>query len=393
MSRYWSDSASLFKTEIVPQRRDPRVAGALALYKTYKDYAPVLGKRVREGYNSLINMARTRSGRSYRGNNYMRRNVRQRVTPRVARGVQSGLGVTVQHDARSIYRKKTMPRYRKKRWKRFKRKINAVSEKDLGSRTVVFNKSQAFTNSTSGNHGLAYCALYSAGGVGDSFMSDMVNMSGYENVDGNPTHAAGADIQKSTKFLFQSGVLDVTFRNTSYKNVGGVATLASEAKLEVDVYELISSNTWSSTAATRSDITACLSYGAGSTDNLGGGGLGIGYQARGSTPWDFPTALSYYRLKILKKTKYFVNNSDVFTYQVRDPKRHVINQERMEQLEGGNLPRWTRHVLIVFKLVPGLTIGTGEGEYTESLTMGMTRKYLYKIEGVNENRDRYLTNT
>ena len=88
-----------------------------------------------------------------------------------------------------------------------------------------------------------------------------------------------------------------------------------------------------------------------------------------------------------------MNNNDTFTYQVRDPKRRVITEEKMREAVGGNLPRWTRHLLIIFKLVPGLTVGSTDGTYKEQLYMGITRKYFYKIEGVNADRDRYLANT
>ena len=51
----------------------------------------------------------------------------------------SGLGVTQQHDRRMVYRKRRMSRRLKRRWRNFSRKVLSVSEKDLGSRTVVRN--------------------------------------------------------------------------------------------------------------------------------------------------------------------------------------------------------------------------------------------------------------
>jgi len=302
----------------------------------------------------------------------------------------SGQGVTTQHDERRIYTKRGMPRRMKRRWKRFKSKVLAVSEKDLGSRTVVFNKLQTFPNSTSGLQGLAYCALYSANGTGDSFMSDLASLSALENT-GNPTAAAGSTVYDTTKWIFKSGVMDVTFRNTSGVLDSELALiLASEAKLEVDVYEILSNRPWSDTSFNASDITGALARGTGITPNIGGTGTDIVISRRGCTPWDVPAGLGYWSLKILKKTKYFVPNGDTFTYQVRDPKRRVMMQEKMQTLEGGNCPGWTRHLLVIFKLVPGLTLGLSPGNYVESLTLGLTRKYFYKIEGVNEDRDQYI---
>lgn len=380
-------------------RRGPQFAGALAALETYNKYAPAV-KRKFEEYSNYFNAMKTRSGRRYRvALNRFNRNVRPRGY-RSARGgvaaragVRSGQGVTVQHDARSIYRKKRAPRSVRKRWRRFCRKIHAVAEKDFGTRTVVFNKTQAFTNTSSSNHGLAYCSLYSLNGTGDSFMQDLYNMAVLENLNANPTAAAGITVNDSTKWLFQSGILDVTFRNSSTYNQAGVQVASADAKLEVDVYELLSNRDWTDQSGPFSDITSCFARGATQTLNLGGAGTGVTLPARGVTPWDLPYALSYFRLKILKKTKYFVNNNDTFTYQIRDPKRRVIMQDRMDSSEGGNLVKWSRHLLVIFKLVPGLSVGAGVGQYTESLTVGMTRKYMYKIEGANEDRDRLLQNT
>jgi len=330
---------------------------------------------------------------------YVGRAVGRRVRPRSSRSFtqtrtqrrqRSGQGVTTQRDERRIYTKRSMPYGQKRQWKRFTNRVHAVSEKDLGSRTVVFNKLQAFSNVTSGNQGVAYCALYSANGTGDSFMADLNSMSALENT-GNPTSAAGITVADTTKWIFKSGIMDVTLRNTStFTDSLGTET-ASEAKLEVDVYEILSSKEWSTTTATYSDITSALAgKGTTITANIGGAGTGVTLPLRGVTPWDAPAGLGFFRMKILKKTKYFVPNGDTFTYQMRDPKRRVAMQEKMETIQGGNKPGWTRHLLIIFKLVPGLTIGNVAGTYQESLTLGITRKYFYKVEGANEDRDRYV---
>lgn len=345
----------------------------------------------RQAFGSLARVGGPMIGRALRSRLSLRSGRSFTRTSR-RKNVHSGQGVTTQHDERRIYTKRNMPRRKKRRWKLFKNKVLAVSEKDLGSRTVVFNKLQDFANVTSGNQGLAYCALYSANGTGDSFMADMNSISGIEN-PGNPTAAAGSTIYDTTKWIFKSAIMDVTFRNTStITTVGPIVSLASEAKLEVDVYEILASRQWSTTDGAVSDITSAFSTkGSTITPNIGGAGTGVVLTLRGVTPWDIPAALSYWRMKILKKTKYFVPNGDTFTYQVRDPKRRVTMQERMEKMEGGNTVGWTRHLLVVFKLVPGLTVGAGVGTYQEHLTLGITRKYFYKIEGVNEDRDLYAT--
>ena len=68
-------------------------------------------------------------------------------------------------------------------------------------------------------------------------------------------------------------------------------------------------------------------------------------------------------------------------------------QENMEKVSGCNMPGWTRHLLLVTKLVPGLTLGTTDGTYKETFKIGLTRKYFYKIEGASDTRDRYVLDT
>lgn len=307
--------------------------------------------------------------------------------------VRSGIGVTNQHDSRSVYRRTRQPRRKRRRWRKFTNKVHAVAENELGTRTVLFNKTIVSTNTNPTNHGIADYALYSWQSSSTN-LNDLDQMGTYEN-GSDPTANQGITISKSTKWLFKSGILDITFRNTSYVlNASLVAIPAPEAKLEVDVYDMLSSRYFQMDNTAIQSLVGALQQGALDTPPLNNIGPAISPVQRGSTPWDFPLSISSFRLKILKKTKYFVNNQDCFTYQVRDPKRHVITQNKMSSTDvGPNMPGMTRWILVIFKLLPGMTVGTASGQYGEQLTAGVTRKYMYKIEGANEDRDRYLANT
>nr|WAE43018.1 MAG: capsid protein [Cressdnaviricota sp.] len=387
----WYISTTVFsKTERRLSRRlfrSPVQQGALAAYNAARQISPYIGSA------AAGVMARRRFNNNARGRRSnvvaARRYVPIRSTRRAVRSGRSGRGTTTQHDRQSVYSKRSMPRGKKRQWRKFVSKVNAAAEKDLGTRTVVFNKSQAYGNTASTNQGYAYLALYSANGTGDSFMADLYNISNLENT-GNPTAAAGTTVDKTTKFLFKSGILDITVRNTSSINLAGVQTAAPEAKLEVDVYEITSPVEWDDTLGVKSDVSAALFVGDTQTLNIGGAGTAIKPDLRGVTPWDMPAALSHYRLRIQKKTKYFLQNGETFTYQMRDPKRRKTDRSKMVNALGGNRPGWTKHLYFVFKLVPGLSIGTAVNTYTEQLTIGMTRKYFYKIMGVTEDRDQYL---
>lgn len=86
----------------------------------------------------------------------------------------------------------------------------------------------------------------------------------------------------------------------------------------------------------------------------------------------------------------FIRNGQTATYQMRDPRRRVFTRGYMRETYGPNIPGKTRHLLIVAKSIPGFNVAsTGDDTIQERMDVGITRKYLYKIEGVNECRDQY----
>jgi len=358
----------------------------------------------------------TRSGRRYKVSarysgpytrtRVVRRNNNQRTAtiPLLTSGVssalrsrvRSGLGVTDNYDRKQVYRKRRMPRYRRRRWKRFVRRVHAVSEKELGSRTVVFNKSATFSNTNADQQTVGYCYLYSYAGGGsgnDTMSNDLYAMSTMEN-ELDPTLALGATVDNSTKWLFQSAVLDVTVRNTStFQVTEGNFVPDSLAKLELDIYELQVKIDADDANAAFTSIFDLLNNNETYTRALDAVGPEITIRLRGATPFDLTYVLSRWRMRIWKKTKYILNNGDCITYQVRDPKRRSINRRDMENGRGFNKAGMTRILLFIAKLVPGVTVGNAVGTFREGFTLGVTRKYLYKVEGLNDDRTRYVINT
>jgi len=306
--------------------------------------------------------------------------------------MSSGTGITTQHDRRQVYRKRNMPRRKKRRWKKFINRVHAVAEKELGSRTWLANNSIVCGNYTANQQGVLTLALYPLQST-NNWLNDLNTVAGLENVAGNPTTAAGITLENSTKLLFQSAIHDVTIRNTSFVREESGTPLDSRAKLELDIYEI---------SASKDFVNATTSYGnLGSLFNteeafvkvLNASGSTIKIDSRGATPFEIPFALGRYGVKIWKKTKFFIPNGDTITYQVRDPKRRVSTIKDLSNENGANKPKWTRFLFIFFKIVPGLTIGAQVGEYGEQITVGSTRKYFYKVEGANDDRDRYDAGT
>lgn len=329
--------------------------------------------------SALYNMARTRSGRQFRGNPRPRR--RQRTTGSSntttrRRAITSGQGVTAQYDKKLIYFKKSANPRRRRAWKRFSRKVHAVSEKSLGSRTIVKNFQVASdfgpAGGLAGQQMLTELALYPIKHDNKDYLNDI-----YDIVN-NETPGAATD---TSTMLFQSAVLDMTVANYSLDEAGAAMPV------EIDLYELTSSKRFADMDQVDKDLLQAFINGATSTSTVNGTQPAIQLTGRGVTPWDIPQALAQYRIKILKKTKYQLNSTNSFTYQIRDPKRHTINMQTIKDMDGDNLPGKTRFILMITKPIVGSSVGDGA---ILRLRTGLTRKYLYKYNSISGKADNLL---
>ena len=333
--------------------------------------------------------ARTNPGNPFMTRlNFARRNARSGILNAMRsrtlslsrrRNTSSGRGVTTQFDRSLIYRKRRMPRRRRRRWRKFIRRINTVSEKDLGSRTVVRNNlvSSNITMVTTAaqEQGRLIVALYPGVSTIDH-MNDVGEM------------ATDTDLGLNGKALFHSGILDMTVRNISEHNPLQVTALNPSITLEIDVYEISVGTDLGQTGKAISLDTVFTEF-QGDTGTIPGHTVGLASVNRGFTPWDMPSALSEYRLRIWKKTKYFLSENQTFTYQFRDPRRHVLDKQIMTS-PGDNVRGLTKYFVMIFKPTPGYNYSdTLPDQY--GISVGVTRKYFYKINESNQDFDAYQT--
>jgi len=298
-------------------------------------------------------------------------------------------------DVRRVYTRSRMPLRKKRRWRRFVKKVNAVSEKDLGSRTVLFNDSLVQVNRDPLYPQSALTLSLYGAKSSSQWLSDTANIAGYENTL-NPSAAAGSTVYNSTKYLFQSGVFDVTIRNVSTLRKNDttdplpqpVYELDGRAAIELDVYECYHRKLPTKNNIIPQHVSQIMDY--SDDPEIGGTGSGINIQSRGATPFEFGKQMGMTGLKIMKKTKYFIPNGQTITHQIRDPKRHVFSREEMDNASSYAHPGVTRILYFVYKFVPGIDKGSLIGQFTLELAIGVTRKYMYKIEGVNESRERSI---
>lgn len=312
----------------------------------------------------------------------------QRRTRTNTAGVLGGTNA----DMRSIYRRKRMPKSKRKRWVRFVKKVNAVADKDLGLRTVLFNDQMTQTNSTAKQSTLTL-ALYAVRNASIGYLDDLKVIGGLEN-EANSTAVAGDTISANTKMLFQSAVMDITIRNTTdrLKTIDAGNPLlntyeaAPDAAIELDIYEVYQREIASDSSSLFESLTAA--FAAYDDKEIGGTGTGIGIDDRGASPFEFGAQMGRHGIKILKKTKFFIPNGQTITWQVRDPKRRKMTYGELTRHESYNKPGWTKQFYLIYKLVPGIVQGPAIGDCRLRLSIGCTRKYSYKVEGFNEPRER-----
>lgn len=371
---------------IIPFRRNSSLATNMArmVRRTF------LGRPInsRQMSSSLGAIRRSVRSRRTQGRSQTMRRTNMRSSPGTLGGTNA--------DMRSIYRRKRMPRFKRKRWVRFVKKVHAVADKDLGLRTVLFNDQLTQRNTSTGGQSTLTVALYGCTNTSAGWLNDLGQIGNLEN-EGDPTAAAGATIQYNSKVMFQSAVMDITIRNISdkLKTIDPAQPLlntyeaAPEAAIELDIYEVIARKPFSDIGQVWPTLTTVFNnY---DDPEIGGTGTGIAIQDRGASPFEFGAQMSRAGVKILKKTKFFIPNGQTITWQVRDPKRRVATYGELERHESYNKPGWTKHYYLVYKLVPGLVQGGSTiGDIRTSLAVGLTRKYSYKVEGFNEPRERLL---
>lgn len=249
-----------------------------------------------------------------------------------------------------------MPRSKRLRWIRSKRRFTAHLASSVGTRRVVFNSSIS-NGVTNENQGYISSALLGWKGGADT----PGHQSGFNDVQriyAGEVSGGALNSGASGCMLITSAVLDTTFHNTGDK------------QLEVDMYEIYCGG---NKPVDQADLATILDD--FDLDVPDGVGTSIQLNQRGVTPFECPR-LAASGLKIYKKTKYFVQSGEVFTYQMRDPRNHWVSLRQLAETDTaqqGFKGKMTKCLLAVMKQV------AGSGSGFSGFTWGTTRTYRYKI--------------
>lgn len=330
--------------------------------------------------------------RAYRNMPPIRRNIRSRIRQRYATANRNARAlaragsrlynrrgrnttVTQQYDVKTQYLKKTMPKYKKKQWKKFVNKVNAVGIKNAGLKTVIFN-TKIQNNSPPGGQNAFCIALYGingtdsgqAAGYGD-VQKIFVNEPAIKSSGGTPNVAENGVLN------FGSAVLDLTLRNTGLVDA------------EVDIYygyhwkDATLENPRNG-ANTRNLIE---DFNNGSfNQSIAVGNPTLDLSVRGCTPFELSTCISASGFKILRKQKILMTPGKSVFIQHRDPKNHRADYVNINK-GGYGKKRLTYEVLVVHK--PSVD---ASDELVSTIVCGVTRKYSYTILDWNQDENARL---
>lgn len=325
-------------------------------------------------------MARSRMrGRQKNYFSGYKRKIRRKPSTRKRKGLALGRTVTtLQHDYSRQYTRKTAPAWKRKRWTKFIKKVEAAGDKNLGLQTALKNELVVGEFNTQNQQGYLDFTLYSANS--DDLIPIANQLIEQSSLDIN------SRIDQTTKMMFKSAVLDLTIRNTSYEQENATApkTPYTQCALEVDVYTIKASKLFTHGNTDYVGISQAIQDGFARMREIGTGASGLSLLDRGVTPFECPMGIKSYGMKILKKVKYFLPWGAQATWQLRDPKNRNIMKRKIIELNGCNLPGLTTFFLIVYKPVAGVEIrnfGQGQSSLNAELSVGYTKKYSFKVEG------------
>lgn len=308
-------------------------------------------------------------GKRKRRRSAPRRNVRTRVSygyapTRTRTKTKSGVGVTVQHDRKQVYIKRRMPRYKRRRWVKFVKKVNFAVTKQLGTKTVVFNDTiQA--SATAGLQSFMEANLYGLlGGV------DAIGGCGARDLF---TIANNDPVNLTGKLIYCSAVLDITFINATTTE-----TNPNSAVAEVDVYEVY----YKGQRFGYDYFQDMLADGFNDTSNINAG-TPLTLATRGVTPFECPEGITKGKFVIFKKTKFLLGRAQTATYQVRDSRQHTIGKDEAIGTSATIAkPGWTKTIFFIVK-----SVVSSDAVVVQA---GCTRKYSYKVLEQSNDADNVL---
>ena len=223
---------------------------------------------------------------------------------------------TAQHEYSTVYRKKRMPKGKRKAWKKFVRKTTAVSMKNLPLQTYVYSESNN---------------IYAAANTSSYYYAGLYGLNGAARVLGTATSSGtGATNQINTLFaqnfsggvfgkqiLCESACMDFTIRNLTANTVI-IEMYYVRPKRDIDDQEF-------AVKFRLEDI-----YTTSFNSNEIGSNIGsVAATTLGTTPFNAPYFCRHF--EITRKLRVQLGGSEVYSSQIRNPKNYKINYSDVEK--------------------------------------------------------------
>lgn len=317
-------------------------------------------------YKSPIVRAGAKAAANYAFARYTQKKAKKSFT--------SGTGVTTQLDAKTIYRKKRMPRRQRKRWASFKNKVKAAQD-DRGTTSITFSdqNNQFGTDTVGGTRRNLLQAVHLSGTNGGLFGWEL----GSQDLLRIVTNDDYVNDNESGKFTMKSAIMDVTVTNPTPSG-----ELQYHGALEVDLYEI----SYGKKRPNLDSMTNVWNQGIANTTAAIAAQPKASIAFRGVSPFEMCESLSLAGMRIIKKTKYFISEGHSISYQMRDPRNTVYNVSDIKNPQVGYIGKRTRSILLVAKPVD--VIGDN---VTFNLLTKTSRHYKYTCDGLRDDRTAYIS--
>lgn len=277
-------------------------------YGKYARYAPALAP-LGGGFMGRSNLSWTKYSRPSGG-------VPKGIRGKKSRSIVDGKPATAQYDVKTRYAKTRMPGRKRKQWKKFKGKVNAVLNKNVAPTYFLFRETTSMS-STINSQAWASVMLYTANGTQPN--NDLGRIAiGVQSAAGN---------QIASKYRFESACLDLLLRN--YGTTQAI----------VDIYTIYCRKDVPDNYASPFELITNLDSIANQDSNSDSKitDSNIGY-----TPFHNPMFCSYY--KVAKKQTLILAAGQVSEIQMRDSKNRKLYG--IDYVGKTSMAGWTKGYLL-----------------------------------------------
>lgn len=274
--------------------------------------------------------------------------------------------LTSQHDARLVYRKRSMPKYKKRRWKKFKKRVRAVGQHLLPRQTVVHTDLVKPTCAVN-EQAVVTLSLYPGFSAIDNSLADI------QKCMSVAVQSATEANQTVTNYTFRAGLLEAAITNKSTKTIYLDCYWAYCKKDSTnDPQTLFGYGLRDTTTARAENAVSAI-------------GTTISENTLGATPFQSTQLCRYYT--ITKKTRYLLGAGNTVQLEWRDPKNHYLKADGEELgLDYIIKKGWTKTWFMVFYAVPD---ATNKSQAIDSGDVCITRYVNYIFNPVDASSKRY----